>query len=165
MSFQAIRQYRVELEKLVDYGGTTKETAIRSAFFNLLNEYSRRRGWMMVAEISIKTHAGKIVTLDGTLKDSLRLDWGYWESKYEADKAAGIIIPDNRTELRGIPAEAWNYKLGNRSAMEWILDQYQEKKPKDPTIAEKFNDYRFADYKDQVIDLLMRVCVVSVQTT
>ena len=52
----------------------------------------------------------------------------------------------------------------SRSALEWILDQYREKKPKDPTIAEKFNTYRFADYKEQVIDLLKRVCTVSVQT-
>jgi len=85
MSIQAIRQYRTELEKLVDYGGTTNETAIRSAFFNLLNEYARQRGLAMVAEIRIKTRDGKIVTPDGTLKDSLRLDWGYWESKDEAD--------------------------------------------------------------------------------
>ena len=85
MSVQAIHQYRVELDKIVKYGGTTKETAIRSAFFNLLNEYAKPRGWMMVAEISIKTRAGKIITPDGTLKDSLRLDWGYWESKDEAD--------------------------------------------------------------------------------
>lgn len=28
---------------------------------------------------------------------------------------------------------------GNRSALEWILDQYKEKKPGDPRIAEKFN--------------------------
>jgi len=85
MSIQVIRQYRIELDKIVKYGGTTKETAIRSAFFNLLNEYARQRGRMMVAEISIKTRAGKIVTPDGTLKDSLRLDWGYWESKDETD--------------------------------------------------------------------------------
>nr|WP_268871227.1 hypothetical protein [Aphanizomenon flos-aquae] len=45
-----------------------------------------------------------------------------------------------------------------------MLDQYKEKKPKDPTIAEKFNTYRFADYKERVIDLLMRVCTVSVET-
>ena len=44
------------------------------------------------------------------------------------------------------------------------MDQYKEKKPKDPTIAEKFNTYRFADYKEQVIDLLQRVCTVSVRT-
>ena len=34
----------------------------------------------------------------------------------------------------------------------------------DPTIAEKFNTYRFADYKEQVINLLERVCTVSVET-
>ena len=60
--------------------------------------------------------------------------------------------------------EAWDYKLGNRSALEWILDQYKEKKPKDPTIREKFDTYRFADYKEKVIDLLMRVTRVSVET-
>jgi predicted helicase len=42
--------------------------------------------------------------------------------------------------------------------------QYKEKKPKDPTIAEKFNTYRFADYKDMVIELLKRVCTVSIET-
>ena len=66
--------------------------------------------------------------------------------------------------MQGIPAEAWNYKLGNRSALEWILDQFQEKKPKDPVIAEQFDTYRFADYKEQVIDLLKRICTVSVET-
>jgi predicted helicase len=48
--------------------------------------------------------------------------------------------------------------------LEWILDQYKEKKPKNLTIAEKFNTYKFADYKDQVIDLLMKGCGVSVET-
>ena len=50
------------------------------------------------------------------------------------------------------------------SILEWILDQYKEKKIKDPTIAAKFNNYRFADYKQQVIELLQRVCTVSVKT-
>ena len=45
-----------------------------------------------------------------------------------------------------------------------MLDQYKERKPKDPTIAEKFNTYHFADHKERVIDLLQRVCTVSVQT-
>ena len=85
MSVQAIHQYRVEFDRIVKYGGTKKETAIRNAFYNLLNEYARPRGLMMVAEISVKTPSGKIITPDGTLKDSLRLDWGYWESKDEAD--------------------------------------------------------------------------------
>ena len=84
--------------------------------------------------------------------------------KLKADKTKGVIYIDSFTELHDVPAEAWEYKLGNRSALEWILDQYKEKKPGDPTIAEKFNTYRFKDYKDQVIDLLKRVCTVSVET-
>ncbi len=86
------------------------------------------------------------------------------KAKLKADKSAGIITIDTYTELKGIPTAAWEYKLGNRSALEWVLDQYKEKKPGDPTIAEKFNTYTFADYKGHVIDLLQRVCTVSVKT-
>ena len=82
----------------------------------------------------------------------------------KADKDGGIIVLDSETQLSGIPAEAWTYRLGNRSALEWVLDQYKEKTPKDPTIREKFNTYRFADYKEKVVDLLMRVTRVSVET-
>ena len=86
------------------------------------------------------------------------------KAKLKADKENGCIILDEATTLRGIPPEAWDYKLGNRSALEWVLDQYKETAPRDPTIREKFNTYRFADYKEQVIDLLMRVTRVSVET-
>jgi len=86
------------------------------------------------------------------------------KAKLKADKTQGVIILDENSQLTGIPAIAWDYKLGNRSALEWILDQYKEKKPKDPTIAKLFNTYKFADYQEQVIDLLDRVCTVSVKT-
>lgn len=84
--------------------------------------------------------------------------------KLKADKIGGTIELDSETVLQGVPAAAWEYKLGNRSALEWILDQYKEKKPADATIAERFNNYRFADYKEAVVDLLRRVCTVSVKT-
>ncbi|APB33571.1 Putative helicase [Gloeomargarita lithophora Alchichica-D10] len=86
------------------------------------------------------------------------------KTKLKADKTAGVITLDENTQLQGVPALAWEYKLGNRSALEWILDQYKEKTPKDPTIAKLFNTYKFADYKEYVIDLLQRVCTVSTQT-
>ncbi len=66
--------------------------------------------------------------------------------------------------MSGVPLEAWTYKLGNRSALEWILHHYKEKTPKDPTIREKFNAYRFAVHKEKVIDLLKRVTRVSIET-
>ncbi len=81
-----------------------------------------------------------------------------------ADKDKGTIQLDSETLLSGVPATAWDYRLGNRSAIEWVLDQYKEKTPKDPTVREKFNTYRFADYKDKFIDLLARVTAVSVET-
>jgi hypothetical protein len=40
---------------------------------------------MLIAEISTKNKQGKIITPDGTLKDNIRNDWGYWESKDESD--------------------------------------------------------------------------------
>ena len=87
------------------------------------------------------------------------------KARLRADKERGVITLDERTSLTGVPAEAWEYRLGSRSALEWVLDQYKEKKPRDPTIRERFNTYRFADHKEKVIDLLQRVCTVSVRTT
>jgi len=84
--------------------------------------------------------------------------------RLKADKEEGIIEIDTLTTLSGVPKEVWDYKLGTYSAMGWILDRYKEKKPRYETIREKFDTYRFSDYKEHVIDLLMRVCTVSVET-
>ena len=77
---------------------------------------------------------------------------------------SGTVVVDEDTQITGIPREAWDYRLGNRSGIDWVLDQHKEKKPRDPTIAAKFNTYRFADYKESMIDLLARVVRVSVET-
>lgn len=84
--------------------------------------------------------------------------------KLKSDPDNGAILLDSVTTLKGVPREAWDYKLGNRSAIDWVLDQHKEKTPRDPTVAAKFNTYRFADYKEKVIDLLDRVVRVSVET-
>lgn len=86
------------------------------------------------------------------------------KTKLRADKSNGTIEIDSHTFLSGIPALAWEYRLGNRSALEWVLDQYREKAPQDATIRERFDRYEFANYKEHVIDLLRRVCTVSVGT-
>ena len=84
--------------------------------------------------------------------------------KLKSDALAGTITLDSETQIIGIPLEAFEYRLGNRSALDWILDQHKEKTPKDPTIREKFNTYRFRDYKGKVVDLIARVTRVSVET-
>lgn len=81
---------------------------------------------------------------------------------------AGVVVIDADTQITGIPPEAWSYRLGNRSAIDWVLDQHKEKKPRDPIIAAKFNTYRFADHKESMIALLGkvgRVCLETVAVT
>lgn len=84
--------------------------------------------------------------------------------KLKSDPDKGAVIVDSETQLTGIPREAWDYRLGNRSAIDWVLDQHKEKRPRDPTVAAKFNIYRFADHKEAMIKLLARVVRVSVET-
>ena len=84
--------------------------------------------------------------------------------KLKSNPELGQIQIDEDTQLTGIPAAAWLFRLGNRSAIDWVLDQHKEKTPRDPTIRAKFNTYRFADYKDACIELLSRVVSVSVET-
>ena len=62
--------------------------------------------------------------------------------------------------LEGIPKKAFAYRLGNRSALEWVLDQYRVKIDKRSGIV---NDPNRAD--DQyIIGLLQKVIAVSVET-
>ncbi|TAD99044.1 MAG: DNA methyltransferase [Bacteroidetes bacterium] len=84
--------------------------------------------------------------------------------KLKVNKELGEIYIDEITTLTGIPQIAWEYKLGNRSALEWVLEQYKERKISDQSIAENFEPYKFADYKEEVIELLQKVCAVSVET-
>ena len=84
--------------------------------------------------------------------------------KLRADRQGGRIVVDEKTTLEGIPAEAWEYKLGSRSALEWVLDQHKEKRVKAPTVAAKFPPGPFSGRKEAVIELLRRVCTVSVET-
>ncbi len=63
-----------------------------------------------------------------------------------------------------MPPEAWDDRLGNRTALDRVLDRHREKTPKHPTIRARFDGCRFADHKARVADLLARVSRVSVET-
>jgi len=105
----------------------------------------------------IKPYKLKIIKQDIGNKVQIR-------SKLKVDKKLGRIILDDQTVLEGVPKEAWNYMVGNRSAIEWILDQYKEKSPQSLTISEKFDTYNFQLYKKEVIDLLQRIVTLSIET-
>ncbi|MFM6320916.1 MAG: N-6 DNA methylase, partial [Microcystis panniformis] len=85
MSRLLVTQYQTEVEKIIQYGGSRKETSIRFAFQYLLNEYCKPRDFLLIPELDYKLPNGKLVYPDGTVKDALRLAWGYWESKDQYD--------------------------------------------------------------------------------
>lgn len=85
MSLQLIDDYYLNVEKIKQYGGTKKELSIKSAFANLLNSYCKTKNLLLIQELEYKTQAGNRIIPDGTVKDALRLDWGFWESKDEYD--------------------------------------------------------------------------------
>jgi len=82
MSKQIINNYYNELDKCRKYGGTLNESSLRRAFANLLTEYCRPQNLFPVDEVSLKTSRKRP---DGTVKDALQLDRGYWESKDPKD--------------------------------------------------------------------------------
>ena len=119
--------------------------------------------WVRLGQELLDLHIG-FEDAEPFALERLDKDGAAGKATLKADKAKGTIVLDGKTMLTDVPPEAWQYRLGSRSALEWVLDQYKEKKPRDPTIAARFNTYHFADHKDRVIDLLRRVCTVSVDT-
>jgi hypothetical protein len=78
----SIHTYRSEVDRIIRFGGTTKETAIRRAVSNLINAYARPHDLLLIEELDYyNPQRKKRVTPDGTLKNILRLDHGFWESK------------------------------------------------------------------------------------
>ena len=63
--------------------------------------------------------------------------------------------------LRGIPAAAFDYRLGNRSALEWVIDQYQVSTDKRSGIV---NDPNRDDDPHYILRLVGQVITVSLET-
>ena len=63
--------------------------------------------------------------------------------------------------LSGVPPEVFAYRLGNRSAPEWVIDQYQVKEDKRSGIR---SDPNRADDEEYIMRLVRQVVRVSVET-
>ena len=82
------------------------------------------------------------------------------EGKLEKDRST-IIFNDSIT-ISSIPEKAYQYIVNGRSAIEWIMDQYQIKTDKKSGITDDPNDY--SDDKKYIFNLLLRIINVSIQT-
>ena len=90
---------------------------------------------------------------------NMLIDWHVEKMRLSKDKTQlkynGYLVLD------GIPIETYDYRLGNRSALEWVVDQYRVKTDKRSGIV---NDPNHADQPRYIVDLIARVINMSLKT-
>ena len=80
-----------------------------------------------------------------------------------------MVLSKDKTQLRyneflslsGIPPEVYEYRLGNRSALEWVVDQYRVSTDARSGIV---NDPNREDDPEYIVRLVGKVVTVSVET-
>ncbi len=87
------------------------------------------------------------------------LTWRVEKMKLSKDKTQ--IQYNDFLTFTGIPSKAFAYRLGNRSALEWIIDQYRVKVDKRSGIV---NDPNRADDPQYIVNLIGKVITVSLET-
>ncbi|CAN5721929.1 hypothetical protein BH10CHL1_BH10CHL1_00860 [soil metagenome] len=87
------------------------------------------------------------------------LNWRVERMKLSKDKRS--LIYNDFLTLDGIPPQVFEYKLGNRSALDWIVDQYQVSVDTRSGIT---NDPNNADDPQAIVRLIGQVITVSLAT-
>ena len=87
------------------------------------------------------------------------LDWRVEKMKLSKDKTS--LVYNDFLTISGIPEKVLDYRLGNRSALEWIINQYCVKIDKRSGIV---NDPNRADDPQYIVKLIGKVVTVSLET-
>jgi len=90
-----------------------------------------------------------------------RENWRVERMKLSKDKSA--LIYNDWLTLADLPAEAHTYRLGNRSALDWIIDQYRVERSKENP-DEILSDPNRSDDEEYIVRLIGQVVTVSVET-
>ncbi len=112
-----------------------------------------------LADLHVNYESQKEYPLEKIENPDKPLDWRVNKMRLTKDKTA--MIYNDFLTLAGIPPEVFNYKLGNRSALEWIIDRYQVHRDKRSGIV---NDPNREDDKQYIVRLISKVVAVSLET-
>ena len=91
--------------------------------------------------------------------EEVPFSWRVEKMRLSRDKTQ-IIYNDSLT-IDGIPAKVFEYRLGNRSALEWVIDQYRVKTDKRSGIV---NDPNRPDDPRYIVKLVQKIISVSLET-
>jgi predicted helicase len=81
--------------------------------------------------------------------------------KMRLSKNKKNIVYNEEITLRNIPEKVFEYKLGNRTALEWVIEQYRVKTDERSGI---INDPNQMDNERYIVDLIMKIVTVSIKT-
>jgi predicted helicase len=89
----------------------------------------------------------------------LPLDYRVEKMRLSRDKTS--LTYNDFLTVHGIPSQVYDYKLGNRSALEWVIDQYRVKTDSRSGIT---NDPNNPDDETYILRLVKQVITVSLET-
>ena len=112
-----------------------------------------------LAELHVNYEQQKEYPLQRIENKEVKLDWRVEAMKLSKDHAT--LYYNDFLTLAGIPREAFDYRLGNRSALEWVIDQYRVTKNEHGHIT---SDPNRADDEQYIVRLVGQVITVSVET-
>ncbi|MFL6302699.1 MAG: type ISP restriction/modification enzyme [Candidatus Sulfotelmatobacter sp.] len=112
-----------------------------------------------LAEIHVHYEQQPEYPLKKVEKAGEQLDYRVTKMKLSKDKTS--LIYNRFLTLSGIPPETYEYRLGNRSALDWIIDQYQVSTDKRSGIT---NDPNREDDPEYILRLIGQVITVSLET-
>jgi predicted helicase len=116
-----------------------------------------------IGEQLVKLHLGyeqaKEYPLQWVENQDVPFSWRVEKMRLTPDHRA-LIVNESLT-LSGIPQECFAYRLGNRSALEWVIDQYQVSQDKRSGIASDPNN---PDDEEYIVRLVGKVIAVSMET-
>ncbi len=101
-----------------------------------------------------------VPSLGGTVKKAVPLSYRV-EDKIRLSKEKTSLVVNPSLTLADIPPEAFEYRLGNRSALDWVIDQYQVKVGKRSGIK---SDPNRDDDPEYIVRLVGQVIKVSLET-
>ena len=112
-----------------------------------------------LAEIHVNYEQQPEYPLTKTEKAGEKLDWRVTKMRLSKDKSS--LIYNRFLTLSGIPPQTYEYRLGNRSALEWVIDQYQVSTDKRSGIT---NDPNRTDDPEYIVRLIGQIITVSLET-
>ncbi|MBD2294302.1 DEAD/DEAH box helicase [Anabaena sphaerica FACHB-251] len=112
-----------------------------------------------LAEIHVNYEKQPEYRLKHLENKDLPIDWRVEKMRLSKDKTQ--IKYNDFLTLTGIPPEVFAYRLGNRSALDWIIDQYQVTTDKRSGIT---NDPNRLDDEEYIVRLIKQVITVSLET-